>query len=324
MKRIIGMVAGACALVAAMTAGAGATPLKVAYSVWVGYGPLFVAAEKGYFKDEGLDVELVLVEDTKLRFAALAAGQIDVMATSVDALPLYLKPGQDYRYLFGIDESVGADGVLARNEIRTVADFKGRTVAFSKGSVTEFLLTTLLDEAGLSIADITPQNMQAGDAGSAFITGQVDVAVTWEPYLSKGDATEHGYKFTDSSKYPGLIVDAMVTTLQETEARKAELAALYRAWTRAVAFTAANPEEANAIMGKGLGGWLAKPAVIADVLTGVRLMGAERNAEYMGTPAAPGAITAVIAKALSVWQRQGALQVNAKPEELISFSALGQ
>src|SRR6201989_1893383 len=61
-------------------------PVKLAYSVWVGYGPLFIAQDKGYFKDAGLDVTLTDVEDPKDRFVALAGNQLDGLVTTLDTM----------------------------------------------------------------------------------------------------------------------------------------------------------------------------------------------------------------------------------------------
>src|SRR5689334_23241327 len=73
----------------ASTGGGQAVKLKIGYSVWVGYGPLFIARDKGYFKDEGLDIELVKVEDPKDRFAALSGKQLDGLVTTLDTSTLY-------------------------------------------------------------------------------------------------------------------------------------------------------------------------------------------------------------------------------------------
>ncbi len=204
----------------AVLQGAAAESFKLAHSTWVGYGPFFVAQEKGYFKEEGVEVELVLIEDIKVRFAALAGGQIDAMATTVDTMPLYLKKGgTKYQYLFAVDDSKGGDGIVANKDIKTIADLKGKTVAFTEGSVSQFYINVLLQEAGLSESDIEVIGMTAGDAGSAFVTGNVDAAVTWEPWLTRGKQTDHGHLLTDSSKKPGLITDVVQAPVEVIQTR---------------------------------------------------------------------------------------------------------
>ena len=198
---------------------AAAEPLKVAHSTWVGYGPFYIAQEQGFFEDEGLEVELILMEDVKTRMPALAAGRVDAAATTVDTVLNFYSARRPFRYLFAVDDSSGGDGIVADNSIRTVAGLKGRRIAFTEGSVSQFYLSVLLKEAGLSLSDIEMVNMTAGDAGAAFVAGRVDAAVTWEPWLTRGNRAEHGHVLVDSSTSPGLITDIIVTTEKRLEAR---------------------------------------------------------------------------------------------------------
>lgn len=204
IARLLTLVAAAAALGALHAGSAAAAPLKVAHSTWVGYGPFYVANQNGYFKDEGVEVELIVMEDPKLRFAALRAGRIDMLASTVDTMLLYLKTPDEMQYIAAIDDSKGGDGVVANKAIKSIADLKGKKVAFSEGSVSQFYLNVLLAKAGLSQDDVEPVNMTAGDAGSAFVSGNVDAAVTWEPWLTRGKQAEHGHLLTDSSTTPGL------------------------------------------------------------------------------------------------------------------------
>src|SRR5712691_11240083 len=78
-------------------AGAAAEQLTIGHSIWVGYGPLFLARDKRFFDEAGVAVELPTVEDPKLRFAALAAGKLDGSATTVDTMSLYWKRNFQFR-----------------------------------------------------------------------------------------------------------------------------------------------------------------------------------------------------------------------------------
>jgi NitT/TauT family transport system substrate-binding protein len=323
-RTIVAALSAAVLLLAggALTAALAET-FKLGHSTWVGYGPFFVAQKNGYFKEEGLDLELVTIEDVKVRFAALAAGRIDAMATTVDTMPLYLKPGGTrYQYLFAVDDSQGGDGIVANKEIKSVADLKGKKVAFTEGSVLQFYINVLLKEAGLEQSDIEVINMAAGDAGSAFVSGQVDAAVTWEPWLTRGKQAPHGRLLADSSQKPGLITDVVLAPVDVIRDRKAEIQALYRGWSRSVEFVSTNPAEAHAIMAKGVGGWLKDPAVFAETLEGVVYYDAAMNEAFFGTLSNPGSLNKTIQQALDVWSGFGKLQVSVTPRELINYSAV--
>ena len=73
------------------------------------------------------------MEDPKIRFPALAAGQIDVAVTTVDTVLNYLSEQQGYRYLFAIDDSKGGDGIVADKDIESVADLKGKSRGLRRG-----------------------------------------------------------------------------------------------------------------------------------------------------------------------------------------------
>src|SRR5579859_1146797 len=95
------------------TAPAATTHLKIGYSTWVGYGPLFIARDKGYFAANGLDVELVKVADPKERFTALAGSQLDGLVSTLDTMSQYWKAETPIEAIFGLDESSGGDGIVA-------------------------------------------------------------------------------------------------------------------------------------------------------------------------------------------------------------------
>ncbi len=294
-----------------------AEKLTIAHSTWVGYGPLFIAREKGFFKEEGIDVELVVMEDVKTRMPALAAGRIDVAATTVDTVLGFYKPERPLTYLFALDDSRGGDGVIVKKEIGSIADLKGKTVAFTEGSVSQFFLGVLLKEAGLSLSDIEPQNMTAGDAGAAFVAGRVDAAVTWEPWLTRGKATEHGKRLIDSSSQPGLITDILVTTETTLEARRSDLEAVYRAWVKAVDWQKANEKEADAIMAKGVGGWLKDPAVFAETRAGIVFYDGEANKTFMDPKNADG-IVKTINNAMVLGKEAKLFDLDVEPASLIA------
>ncbi len=323
MMRRFGVFAAA-ALAAVLSLGAPPQPaaaetFKLSYSTWVGYGPLFIARDKGYFQKEGVDVELINMEDPKLRFAALAAGKIDALVTTVDTMPLYLKPdGPRYKYLFALDDSKGGDGIVATKEIKSIADLKGKKVAFNEGSVSQFYLDVLLKEAGLTESDLQVVNMTAGDAGSAFVSGNVDAAVTWEPWLTRGKQSENGHLLTDSSSTPGLITDVVLAPETVVEKRGKELKAIYRGWIQAVEFVKTNPDEANAIMAKGVGGWLKDPAVFAETEQGIAFYDQAANEAFFGTAGNLGGLGKTLQNALDVWSGLGKLQVKTAPDDLVS------
>ena len=301
-----------------------AETVKLAHSTWVGYGPLYIAQEKGFFKKHGVDVELVIMEEPKDRFPAMLAGKIDMIASTVDTAILYLRKPDEFQYVVAIDDSNGGDGIVAKKDIRSLADLKGKTVAFSEGSVSEFYLNVLLAKAGLKASDLTPVNMAAPEAGAAFVANKVDAAVTWEPWLSRGKQAEFGHLLVDSSTSPGLITDVVIATKDYVAKHGAETKAVVAAWNEAVAFQRAHADEANAIMAKGVGGWLKSPKDFKETLPGIKFYGRDDNKAFFGTKDKPGPLHRTVEDAITIWSGQGRLQVQTGPDKLIDYEFVTQ
>lgn len=303
---------------------AAADTVKIAHSTWVGYGPLYIARDKGFFAKNGVDVELIVMEDPKERFPTLMADQIQMIASTVDTALLYMKHPDDFQYVIAIDDSDGGDGIVANKDIKTIADLKGKQVAVNEGSVSEFYLNVLLAKAGLKESDLNVVNMTAGDAGGAFVGKRVDAAVTWEPWLSRGKATDHGHLLVDSSTTPGLITDAIIVKTDWMKAHEKEVAAIVKSWNEAVDYYRAHPDESIEIMAKGVGGWLKDPKDFKDTLSGIKFYGRDDNKAFFGTKDKPGPLANTVQEAINVWSERGKLQVKPTPADLINYSFVNQ
>lgn len=317
---------GFVAMAAALLGGASsvqAETLTLAHSTWVGYGPFYIARDKGFFEEEGVDIELQIMENTPLKMGALMAGQVDLVASTADEFPIYMKPGRVLKYILAVDNSNGGDGVVANKDIMTVADLRGKKVAFEEGSVSQFFINALLLEAGMTQDDIEMVNMTATDAGVAFVAGRVDAAVTWEPHLTQGEKAEHGRRLVDSSEKPGLIVDVVAVTEETMREQGDELRAFVRAWQRALDFLESNPQEGYKIMADGVGGWLSDPGEFEAVVTGIEYLDLDRNKEMFGSAEAPGQLHQTLGDAIAIWSSFDKVQVeNLTPADVIDPSYL--
>jgi NitT/TauT family transport system substrate-binding protein len=321
--RIVSM-AAAIGITAGLVGAAHAEPLRLRYSVWVGFGPLFVAKEKGFFADEGVDVELIELDDHTAAFAAFYAGHVDALAAAMQETVAFAEPDEEpLACVLALDDSQGGDGILATKDIRSIADLEGRSVAYGDRGISQFYVNVLLKEVGLSQADIDFVDLPADKAAEAFMLGEVDAAVTWEPYLTQGRSVAHGHLLTDSSERPGLLGDCLMTKPSIFNKRKAEFQALACAWDAAVRYVDEHPTEANAIIAHSMGDWLEDPAVVAEMLRGVAFYDAARNREYFGTPEAPGQIYQTMQYAIDVWSDLGMLKVEVTPADVITHGIPG-
>jgi len=278
--------------------------LSVGLATWVGFAPFYVAEEKGYLAEEGLEVTFASMDDLAVRRAALSAGHLDAMVDTLDSLANGLPAGLDATCILKIDESCGGDGIVVTKDIRTFKDLKGKTVAYQKGLPPQFFLLYLLKKNGLSPNDIKSVDMEASAAAGAFIAKKVDAAVTWEPWLSKAGKTEHGKVLINSMDAPGLIVDILVARQDVLADRTQAIRKLLRAWFKALAFIKSNPKEATQIMGKRLG----LPAEeVEGMLMGLRFASYENNVAYFGLDGSANEFDKLFHEAVAVWVEEGSV-----------------
>lgn len=276
--------------------------LRIGIFAWVGYTPLYVAKEKGFFKKRGLEVTFVKLEDTAARRMAMASGKVDATVAIVDELAAAAAVGWKVKAFLKIDRSLGSDGVVAKSEIKTIAELKGKTIAFPKGLPSHYLLIHVLKDAGLTMKDITPKYMEAANTGAAFLSGSVDAAVTWEPWLTKAKTSKGGRILATTRDKPGLIVDIMVATPEVVTKRPADLQKVAEAWFEALQYLKKNPNDAKPIMAKSLG---VKLDEFDQMLAGVGYSGREENIEYFSTTDGSSKVVKDLVQANKVWMKAG-------------------
>ncbi len=276
--------AAATLAVIAMCATADAGQMRLGMTTWVGYGPLFLARDKGFFKDNGLEVDLRIIEEASIYMAALAAGELDGNASTIDEIMKYRSPDFCFKAVVALDDSHGGDGVLVQADVNSLKDLKGKQVALNESSVSQFWFNILLAREGMTEKDVQIVNMTADDAAAAFIAGQVPAAVTWEPHLSLVREKKQGKVLIDSTSTPGLIVDVVDLNCDYIKSNPKDVEALVKGLYKAMEFIKSSPDEAYAVMAKGVGGYLEKPEDFAEAAKGVRFYDQARNIEFFGTP----------------------------------------
>ena len=179
-------------------------------SGWTGFQPLKLAEYAGIFKKNGVDMEIRFIPPVQ-RSAALAAGALNAAATTVDQHIVWTSAGIDTVQVALIDKSNGGDGLAVRNSINSVKELKGKTVNVDgPGTVQHFMLSYILEKNGLSIQDVIRVTLGAQPAAQAFVTGQSDAAVTYEPYLSTVRAKPDAGRILVTSKDYPVVIDVLV------------------------------------------------------------------------------------------------------------------
>jgi len=243
---------GAAALgLAALLAAGGAqaqTKVNIGISGWTGFAPLVLAKEAGIFAKNGLDVTIQKIPQ-KDRHLAIASGAIQCAATTVETWIVWDAAGVKTKQIFQLDKSYGADGMAVRSATGSIKDLKGKTVAASApGTSPYFALAWFLKENGMSVKDVNVVNMEPGPAAQAFIAGQNDAAMTYEPYLSAvREKPDAGKIIATTLDYP-MVMDTFGCTPAFLVDEKAA-AALTKSYFEALDLIKADQAKAYGIMG---------------------------------------------------------------------------
>src|SRR5436190_20987221 len=209
MKSLARALAAAAAL---SIAGSAIAQEKVVLGMsgWTGFQPLKLAELAGIFKKNGVDIEIRFIAPVQ-RSAALASGALNAAATTVDQHIVWASAGIASAQVALIDKSKGGDGLAVRSNINSIKDLKGKSVNVDgPGTVQHFMLSYILEKNGMSIQDVIRSTMAAQPAAQAFVAGQGEAALTYEPYLSTVRARPDAGKILVTSKDYPVVVDVLV------------------------------------------------------------------------------------------------------------------
>lgn len=265
------------------------TPLSPTVPVRVGIlrvpGPLQVAVARGYFEEEGLDVEIEILASGSDLLPLLASGQLDVGLSSPGAaLFNAIASGVDlrlvadaarYRPGFGSGAVVVRSDLYESGEISEVADLEGRPFGVTAPGVSTYMMAVrLLEDAGLSEDDVSLETMAYPDMLPALASGQIDAANLTEPFITLGQSQGVltrwiGHDELFPNQQQAVLTYSASFADEQTEAAVRFMAA----WLRAVrdwhaAFVAEDPDpelrdELISIISNEVG---LEPDVVADMV----------------------------------------------------------
>ena len=249
MNKVFKTISKACTalLLVGTFSSAMAEPLKIGYSDWPGWVAWEVGVEKGWFKEEGVDVKFEWF-DYVASMDAFAAGKLDAVAmTNGDALVTGSTGAQSVMAIIN-DYSNGNDMVVAKPGITSVKQLKGKKIGVEVGFVGHLLLLNALEKAGLSEADVELVNVPTNETPQVLASGDVDAIVAWQPSSGIALTQVPGSKaIYTSADEPGLIYDVLSVSPQSYSMDKAKWAKVAKVWYRIVDYIKDPKTNADAI-----------------------------------------------------------------------------
>jgi NitT/TauT family transport system substrate-binding protein len=214
--------------------------LKVGINPWPAQDLIWIAEQKGYFRELGLDVQLSQFPGLSDTHAALSLGKIDVAAlTNVEVAQssLALEP------IWILDRSVGLDALIGGPLVQAPADLKGKRVGIEPDSLGEVILNDALRLAGLQASDVQIVPLSQGTAEEMMRTGVIDAIVTYPPMMMKVQRLPGTLLLHSTLAGADPVYDMLAVTPAVREARRREIGLLIQGYERALQLLRERPDE---------------------------------------------------------------------------------
>jgi len=220
--------------------------------------PLFVAIEKGFFQEEGIDVEVVGPFDAgPAEMDAMAAGHLDIGYVGASPAIMSAARGVPLAIISGVNQEGSA--LVADKGITSIGDLRSKKIATpAPGSIQHIMTGMVLSENNLSFKDVElfPGTIKAPDMPLNLQSGRISAYFIWEPFVAMSVVSGSGHVLVNSKDiWPGHPCCVVVTRDEFLKNNDREVKAVVSAHQKAVKFIVDNPAESKRIGQKytGLG-----------------------------------------------------------------------
>lgn len=224
-------------------------PLRIGLSTWPPFEFFHLAEQKGFFKDENLNIKLIEFSSLSDARRSFERGQLDGLGTTlVDVFHAREQSPRRLKVIQVFDYSDGADIILSNAKIKTGQDLRGKKIGLEFASLGVYVLARGLDKFGLTFADIKMSAMDQISLAEGLSNGTLDAVVTYPPTsITLQHETKTNVLFS-TSEIPNEVVDVMAIDDSIIEQRPDEIKKLLRVYYRTMAYAQQNPDESYAIM----------------------------------------------------------------------------
>lgn len=217
---------------------AAAKPLKIGTVAWAGFSPLNVADTQGFWKAEGLTVEVIIFGSNQEVNGALEAGRIDLALDMIGSWVGLAQSGAQLVIVGETDWSNGGDKIIARQGY-DLTKLKGSRVGvyLDQPSVT-FFLHRFLQSKQLTLADVEAVELEPQAMADNFIAGKLPLIVNYDPQALRAEKEGKGQVVATSASYAGVIPEGFAALAPNWKSISDEdKARLWRGWLQAVTWT---------------------------------------------------------------------------------------
>ena len=223
-------------------------------TVNVAFLPIYLTQDKGFFKDEGLDVLVVMFNAGATNLQAMIGGDVQIMAGGVPETVLARAGGADIKNFWAIS-NVMPFQIYGSAKLKSLEQSKGKKFAISRfGSLSEFLTRSALKHSGVDPKDVTM--LQIGATPARFTTlasGIVDATILWFPVTERAKAAGMNKLFDLKDLYPNWTNVGFIARESWLAKEKEQTTKFLRAYQRGVRYTRENRHDGIRTLEKYVG-----------------------------------------------------------------------
>ena len=223
-------------------------------TVNVAFLPIYLTQDKGFFKDEGLDVLVVMFNAGATNLQAMIGGDVQIMAGGVPETVLARAGGADIKNFWAIS-NVMPFQIYGSAKLKSLEQSKGKKFAISRfGSLSEFLTRSALKQSGVDPKDVTM--LQIGATPARFTTlasGIVDATILWFPVTERAKAAGMNKLFDLKDLYPNWTNVGFIARENWLAKEKEQTTKFLRAYQRGVRYTRENRNDGIRTLEKYVG-----------------------------------------------------------------------
>src|SRR6267142_2683329 len=223
-------------------------------TVNVAFLPIYLTQDKGFFKDEGLDVLVVMFNAGATNLQAMIGGDVQIMAGGVPETVLARASGVDIKNFWAISNLMPFQ-IYGSPKLKSLKDGKGKKFAISRfGSLSEFLTRSALRHSGVDPRDVTMLQIGATPARfTTLATGIVDATILWFPVTERARAVGMNKLFDLKDLYPNWTNVGFIAREAWLAKEKDQAARFLRAYQRGVKHTRENRDDGIKALRKYVG-----------------------------------------------------------------------
>lgn len=225
-------------------------PWRIAITNWPGFDYLYLAQEKGFLREQNLNIKLVPVNSRIDMRTAFERGVIDgYTAASMDVIDSVQNSRIPARIVLITDYSSGGDEILTDPSITTVAELKGKRLGIESTTMLgHYMLQRALQNSGMDESSINLFPSSQTILSDLVRRNTLDGIITYEPFSTQIQAVRPLHSLFNSTQLPHEITDVVAVSPAMLEALPDLSKRLQRAWQSAMDYTIAHPDETHSIL----------------------------------------------------------------------------